>query len=305
MKNNDSNPETSIFRKKGFFVALYSCLGIVSALALVMTFSNFGPNVGGNRTDVYESEPTLPVGADQVEPYQAGIEDWDVWLRPRPAEPAPEPPQPPPTPPQPPTPPTPPYEPYQPPEPPEPPPETEPETTELEPEPEVTAPEPEPQDPPVTETAATTPEPYSFAPFAEDDRMVWPVVGEIVMPFSMNTMIYDPTLDQFRMNDNLRIAAQEGTPVLAGADGRVISVGQSALRGNYITIYHGNGWIATYGQLMESIPVTEGEIVTAGQVIGNVGQPSIFGVMNGTHLNLRITREDSPIDPFEVLYVRD
>ena len=124
------------------------------------------------------------------------------------------------------------------------------------------------------------------------------------MPFSATVPIYDPTLDQFRVNDNLRIAAEVGDAVRAGADGRVIGIGRNIRQGNYITIDHGNGWVATYAQLMDTPLVAEGEIVRSGQIIGGVGQPSIFGSAHGAHVHLRIERDDVAVNPYYVLMER-
>jgi murein DD-endopeptidase MepM/ murein hydrolase activator NlpD len=131
--------------------------------------------------------------------------------------------------------------------------------------------------------------------------MVWPVAGEIAMVFSLDRLVYDPTLDQYRTNDDLRIAAKEGTPVKAGFDGQVLAIGRSNVYGNYVSIDHGNGYVATYGQLMDGLLVDEGETVKTGQVIGGVGKPSYFGSLNGTHVNLRVTKDESPIDPRDIL----
>jgi murein DD-endopeptidase MepM/ murein hydrolase activator NlpD len=117
----------------------------------------------------------------------------------------------------------------------------------------------------------------------------------------MDRLVYDPTLDQYRTNDDLRISAKEGTPVKAGADGRITAIGRNNVYGQYVTIYHGNGYMATYGQLMDGLLVKEGEYVKAGQVIGGVGKPSYFGSLNGTHVNLRITKDEQPIDPRNIL----
>jgi len=278
------------FRKKGFFIALYSCLGVVAVLALVVTIANRPPN----QEFAYESpnpqEETHPVGADQVETYLAGADE-EAWFRPRQQAPQPEP-----TPSPPPGPPPEPRQPVPPAQPPQPPPEQQTEPT--------TEPPPEPTPPP-TPTTEYVPAPTTFTPFSEGDYMAWPVYGETVMPFSAHALIYDPTLDQFRTNDNLRIAAEEGAPVRAGAYGRVIAVGRNMRQGNYVTIDHGNGWVATYGQLMENLLVSEGDIVSSGQVIGGVGQPSIFGSANGTHVHLRIERDDVPINPYYVLAARN
>jgi len=275
---NVSGPEGSIFRKKGFFIALYSCLGAVAVLALVVTFATRG---GSDPAYDYEEEAVY-AGADQVDSYLAQMEQ-DAWFRPR-ETPQPTPPPPSPTPPPRPT--------------PTPTPQPTPTPPATEPEPEPAAPAPAPPAPPPAPRAET------FEPFTEYDRLVWPVYGDIAMPFSMTSLIYDPTLDQFRTNDNLRISAPEGEPVRAGADGRVIAVGRNVIRGHYVTIDHGDGWIATYGQLMENVLVSEGEVVRTGQVIGGVGQPSLFGSLNGTHVHLRITRDDEPVNPYDILQAR-
>ena len=312
MKNTEHS-EGGVFRRKGFFVALYACLGVVAVLALVVTVANRPQETQENHDFAYEApEETLPVGADQVESYLAGADE-EAWFRPRqppstpdppvplvpepvPDAPGRQPPAPSPTPPpQPPSSfPGPPDEPQvqQPLAPPEPAPPPAPPPAAA---PQAAAPAPVPPTPPA---------PY-FTPFAEGDRMAWPIQGETVMPFSINALVYDPTLDQFRTNDNLRIAAEEGDPVRAGAHGRVIAIGHNVRQGNYVTIDHGNGWVATYGQLMDSHMVSEGDIVNSGQIIGGVGQPSIFGSANGTHVHLRIKRDDVAVDPYDVLTARD
>ena len=291
MKNTTSEPEDSIFRKKGFFIALYSCLGAVAILALVITISNFGPS--GFQAGDYD-EDAAPVGADQVEPYLSQVDE-EAWFRPRQT----------PTPPPAPTPvPRPTPEPRHTPHPsmptmPEPdsgipPGPTPPPSAEVE-EPEPAAEAEEPLPPPA---------PVTFEPFAEGSRMVWPVVGDIAMRFSLDSMVFDPTLVQFRTNDDLRISSEAGAHVQAGADGRVLAIGRNVVRGNYVKIDHGNGLIATYGQLADNKLVSVGDIVWAGQLIGTVGSPSIFGSMLGYHVNMHVTRDGAPVNPYELLVAR-
>ena len=287
MKNTSSGSEESFFRTKGFFVALYSCLGAVAVLALVITIANFGQP--GFQAEDYEEE-AAPVAADQVEPYQSNI-DQEAWFRPRQSPtPAPEAPAVPAVTPAPrsvpPSTPSPEQMPVPPDEPP--PPTVAP--------PEAEAEEPEP---PAPQTQTT-----SFTPFDVQDELLWPVYGDIAMGFSMDALIYDPTLVQYRTNDNLRITADKGTQVQASAAGQVLAIGRNVLRGAYVKIDHGNGWIATYGQLADSKLVSVGEVVQAGQLIGTVGEPSIFGTMHGPHVNMRLTLDDVPVNPYELLAAR-
>ena len=145
----------------------------------------------------------------------------------------------------------------------------------------------------------------AFPPLGDDAQLLWPVEGEIAMRFSMDTLILDPTLVQYRTNDNLRISANEGDYVRAGAYGQVLSVGHNVVRGHYVKIDHGNDWTAIYGQLANNIFVGVGDIVRAGQPLGTVGQPSMFGYMHGPHVHLHVTRGDVPVNPYELLVARN
>jgi len=282
MKNTTSGPEDSIFKKKGFFIALYSCLGAVAVLALVMTFANFGqPNF---QADDYEEDAAY-VGADQVQPYMAQVDE-EVWFRPRQT---PEPVV------------TPPPRATPPPPRPEPPGLPDPETA---PTPDTDAVQAPAATPAPAAEQAPPPPVATFVPFEDGSQMLWPVYGDIAMRFSMDALIFDPTLVQFRTNDDLRISSESGAHVQSGAGGRVLAIGRNVVRGNYVKIDHGNGWIATYGQLADNKLVQVGDVVKAGQLIGTVGSPSLFGNMHGYHVNLRVTKEDVAVNPYVLLATR-
>ncbi len=140
-----------------------------------------------------------------------------------------------------------------------------------------------------------------FGGFSDNDKMIWPVLGEVVMDYSMDRTIYDQTLDQYRTNDAICIAAPQGTQVRATAEGIVASVTRTRENGNTIVIDNGNGWLTTYSQLQDGVLVKEGDYVKPGQVIGGVGSPSIYSVMLGNHVSFKITKNDQVIDPKTVL----
>ena len=56
---------------------------------------------------------------------------------------------------------------------------------------------------------------------------------------------------------------------------------------------------------MDNVLVSEGDIVLSGQVLGGVGQPSIFGSLLGPHVNFYLTRDDYPVNPHYVLMARE
>ena len=63
----------------------------------------------------------------------------------------------------------------------------------------------------------------------------------------------------------------EREPVLASADGEVLDVFTDGDGGNRVYIDHGDGWVTHYLHLAYLPPLTDGQQVAQGQVIGHVG----------------------------------
>lgn len=141
----------------------------------------------------------------------------------------------------------------------------------------------------------------SFTVYDDKQKMLWPVLGEIVMDFSTDTLVYDKTLEQYRTNDNICISAPSGTQVRAAAEGIVADVTKTKELGNTVVVDHGNGWVTTYSQLQDNILVSVGDVVESGQILGGVGEPSIYSVLLGSHLNFEVLRDDTPINPKNIL----
>ncbi len=86
-------------------------------------------------------------------------------------------------------------------------------------------------------------------------------------------------------HSGLDFAGSLGQPIYACADGKVILAHKNfKLHGNVVAIDHGQGVITIYIH-MQKIKVQEGEIVKAGEQIGNVGAT---GRANGPHLHLSL-----------------
>ena len=79
--------------------------------------------------------------------------------------------------------------------------------------------------------------------------VVWPLRGEILTAFSMDSLIYDETMGDWRTHDGLDIAAAAGTQVLAASAGTVVSVSDDALMGTTVVLKHSGGYQTTYANL--------------------------------------------------------
>ena len=135
----------------------------------------------------------------------------------------------------------------------------------------------------------------------EKQTFAYPLQGEVILPYSVDHAIYDPTLDQYRTNASISISAEQGTAVKAAAEGTVQKIAEDAENGKIITIAHNNGWLTTYGQLEEAVNVKEGDSVAQGQVIGAVDSPTKYGAALGSHLQFAMEQNGVSENPLEYL----
>lgn len=136
--------------------------------------------------------------------------------------------------------------------------------------------------------------------FSEDDALVWPIVGDVLINYSMDKTIYFPTLDQYKYNPAIVISATQGENITAAADGRVTSVSYDPGTGNTVVMELGNGYELTYGQL-ENITVSEGSFVHVGDGIGTVAAPTKYYSTEGTNVYFKLTKDGEPVNPMSKL----
>ena len=150
----------------------------------------------------------------------------------------------------------------------------------------------------VEEAISTTVQPA--LDFHEEDGLVWPIVGDVLINYSMDKTIYFPTLQQYKYNPAIVIAATQGESISAAANGRVTSVGYDPVIGNTVVMDLGNGYELTYGQL-ENIVVSEGSYVSVGDGIGTVASPTKYYSLEGTNVYFKLTKDGEPVNPMSQL----
>ena len=136
--------------------------------------------------------------------------------------------------------------------------------------------------------------------FNSEKTIGWPVNGEVVLPYSMETTVYYKTLDQYQVSPGILIAAGNGTTVRNAYLGKVTKVTSDNTYGNMVTLYIGNNYSMVYGQL-DTIYVKEGDYVKAGESIGTIGNPTDIFKEEGSHLFFEMLEGDQPVDP--MLYI--
>lgn len=88
-------------------------------------------------------------------------------------------------------------------------------------------------------------------------------------------------------------AAEEGTPIMAAADGTVVKTGFDADSGNYVILLHENG-DATYYFHCKDITAEEGNRVKRGEQIATVGKT---GRATGSYVHFAVSRDGNYIEP--------
>ena len=155
---------------------------------------------------------------------------------------------------------------------------------------------------PVVEEAPAAPEVSDTAPVAaEAPRLVVePLQGEVLTAFSMEELVYNPALGDWRTHDGVDISAPAGTTVLAACAGTVASVTEDPLLGATVVLEHDDGYRTTYANLADKPDVAAGDKVNAGAVIGTVGTTAAAEA-DTPHLHFAVSRDGKAVNPQEFL----
>lgn len=114
---------------------------------------------------------------------------------------------------------------------------------------------------------------------------IWPANGKIVGTFSEGGI------------KGVDIAGKAGDPVIAAGDGKIVYSG-TGLRGygKLVIIKHNNTYLSAYAH-NQAILVKEGQTVSKGQKIAEMGDSDAQQVM----LHFEVRRQGKPVDPLKYL----
>ena len=127
----------------------------------------------------------------------------------------------------------------------------------------------------------------------EDGELCWPLPGHTYISCNFGD-------DDAYGNSGHRgtdIPAPEGTPILAAHSGTVIISGWNNSYGNHVLLDNGAGLSTRYAH-MTAAAVSAGETVTAGQVIGYVGNT---GDSTGFHLHFEVMQNGVRVNPLDAV----
>ena len=159
---------------------------------------------------------------------------------------------------------------------------------------------PEPT-PTLAPTVASTPEP-TVKPTAKPVQFVWPLSSTaVVSAFSADELVYNKTLEDWRVHLGVDLESDLGAKVYAIADGTVEDVYDDPLMGTTVVIAHADGLRSLYANLQEIPTVKKGGEVSVGDTIGGVGDTAIGEVNERYHLHFAMKKGDEWVDPMQYL----
>ena len=104
---------------------------------------------------------------------------------------------------------------------------------------------------------------------------------------------FDPFNHRLAFHSGLDLAGPSGSMIHCTANGRVVKAGRDGAYGNAIDVDHGFGIVTRYAHLSK-ILVSQGDVVTLGQIIGVQGST---GRSTGAHLHYEVRYHDEPLNP--------
>ena len=136
--------------------------------------------------------------------------------------------------------------------------------------------------------------------FTDTSRAGWPVMGNVVLDYSMDSTIYFPTLHQYKCNPGLVIQGEVSSPVYSPANARVVETGVNEEIGSYVVLDLGNDYTAVCGQLKE-VSAVEGEYLEKGQLLGYVAEPTKYYTVEGSNVYFQMNYQGAALDPLDYL----
>ena len=133
---------------------------------------------------------------------------------------------------------------------------------------------------------------------------IWPVNGDIEIPYSVDALIYNRTMRDWRTHDGIDVAAELGTQVMAVCSGTVENIYADDLYGTTVVIAHNDGLRSIYSNLAEMPTVSIGDGVATGEIIGAIGDTALAETGEVTHLHLSMTLDGTSVNPADYLPYR-
>ena len=134
-------------------------------------------------------------------------------------------------------------------------------------------------------------------PNEEKRQFIKPVNGDLFKEFSMDSLVYSDTLQEWVTHRGVDYQVNISDDVKASANGTIKSIKNDPRYGWSITIEHKDGFSTIYTCLVDVSLVKEGDSVEQGQVIAKAGKSGVFESADGSHLHFEMMKDGDYINP--------
>lgn len=134
-------------------------------------------------------------------------------------------------------------------------------------------------------------------PNEEKRQFIKPVNGDLFKEFSMDSLVYSDTLQEWVTHRGVDYQVNISDDVKASANGTIKSIKNDPRYGWSITIEHKDGFSTIYTCLVDVSLVKEGDSVEQGQVIAKAGNSGVFESADGSHLHFEMMKDGDYINP--------
>ena len=125
---------------------------------------------------------------------------------------------------------------------------------------------------------------------------VQPVDGQITQVYSGDELVYNETLQDWRTHNGVDIACAENAPVKSAVAGTVCNIYDDGMWGRIVEVEADELTWRYAGLAADSVQVSVGDGVSAGQTLGNVGEV-MAETAGGPHLHLEVLKGGNRVDP--------
>lgn len=140
--------------------------------------------------------------------------------------------------------------------------------------------------------------------YQKESGLLWPLRGEVLIPYSPDHGVFHFTLEQFRTSNAIIVSSELGTPVYAAAKGVVISITDEVRTGKTVKLALGNDTCLVYGQLALD-GLKEGDVLEEGDCIGTIAEPTRYYVIEGPNLYFQVLEGEESVNPMMLLRGED
>ena len=146
-------------------------------------------------------------------------------------------------------------------------------------------------------------DPTDAPPVSATPELSAPVSGNVNKKHDLAVLVPSVTMGDWRVHSGIDISASLGSEVKAAATGKVKDVWKDPLMGNCVSITHEGGLTTVYQNLHETLSsgVVPGATLSAGDVIGIIGETALIECAEEPHLHFEVLLNGDKVDPLDYI----